>query len=90
MKVGIAGTGKMGQAVAQRLMGLGHEVMVWNRTASRADALVAAGARRADRPADLARQCDAVISLVTDAAAIDAVVSGADGLFSVKVRCSSR
>ena len=38
MKVGIAGTGKMGQAVAQRLMGLGHELMVWNRNAARADA----------------------------------------------------
>lgn len=84
MKVGIAGVGKMGQAVAQRLMGLGHEVMVWNRTAARAEALVAAGARRVDRPADLARQCDAVISLLTDAAAIDAVYAGADGLFSMK------
>ncbi|NBQ87588.1 MAG: NAD(P)-dependent oxidoreductase [Betaproteobacteria bacterium] len=83
MKVGIAGTGKMGQAVAQRLMGVGHEVMVWNRNAARADALVAAGATRVERPADLARQCDVVISLLTDAAAIDAVHAGAHGLFSV-------
>lgn len=83
MKVGIAGTGKMGQAVAQRLMGLGHELTVWNRNAARADALVAAGARRVDRPADLALQCDIVISLLTDAAAIEAVHCGADGLFSV-------
>ena len=82
MKVGIAGTGKMGQAVAQRLMGVGHEVMVWNRNAARADALVAAGATRAARPADLARQCDVVISLLTDAAAIESVYGGPDGLFS--------
>ncbi|MEN9779621.1 MAG: hypothetical protein RL014_769 [Pseudomonadota bacterium] len=82
MKVGIAGTGKMGQAVAQRLMGLGHELMVWNRNAARADALVAAGATRAARPADLARQCDVVISLLTDAAAIESVYGGSDGLFS--------
>jgi 3-hydroxyisobutyrate dehydrogenase len=82
MKVGIAGTGKMGQAVAQRLMGLGHELMVWNRNAARADALVAAGATRAARPADLARQCDVVISLLTDAAAIESVYGGPDGLFS--------
>lgn len=82
MKVGIAGTGKMGQAVAQRLMGLGHELTVWNRNAARADALVAAGARRAERPADLARPCDVVISLLTDAAAIESVYSGPDGLLS--------
>lgn len=82
MKVGIAGTGKMGQAVAQRLMGLGHELMVWNRNAARADALVAAGATRAARPADLARQCDVVISLLTDAAAIESVYGGPDGLLS--------
>lgn len=73
----------MGQAVAQRLMGLGHEVQVWNRTAARADALVAAGATRCDRPADLAAGCDAVISLLTDAAAIESVYAGSDGLFSV-------
>jgi len=72
----------MGQAVAQRLMGLGHELMVWNRNAARADALVAAGATRAARPADLARQCDVVISLLTDAAAIESVYGGPDGLFS--------
>ncbi len=79
MKVGIAGVGKMGQAVAQRLMGLGHEVSVWNRHAARADALVASGARRVNRPADL--DAEVVISLLTDAPAIEAVYCGPDGLF---------
>jgi 3-hydroxyisobutyrate dehydrogenase-like beta-hydroxyacid dehydrogenase len=73
MKVGIAGVGKMGQAVAQRLMGLGHEVSVWNRNPARADTLVAAGARRVDRPVDLAASCEVVISFLTDAPAIEAV-----------------
>jgi 3-hydroxyisobutyrate dehydrogenase len=81
MKVGIAGVGKMGQAVAQRLMGLGHEVSVWNRNPTRADALVAAGARRVGRPVDLAAGCEAVISLLTDAPAIEAVYCGPHGLF---------
>ena len=36
MKIGIAGTGRMGTAIAQRLLDLGHEVRVWNRTADNA------------------------------------------------------
>ena len=80
MKIGIAGVGKMGQAVAQRLMGLGHELSVWNRSPSRADALVAAGARRVERVAQLAGSCDVVISLLTDAPAIEAVYTGPEGL----------
>lgn len=80
MKIGIAGVGKMGQSVAQRLMGLGHELSVWNRSQARADALVAAGANRVERVADLARNCDVVISLLTDAAAIEAVYLGPEGL----------
>ncbi|HXN14832.1 MAG TPA: NAD(P)-binding domain-containing protein, partial [Usitatibacter sp.] len=35
LKIGIAGTGRMGSALAGRLLGLGHEVMVWNRTAGK-------------------------------------------------------
>jgi 3-hydroxyisobutyrate dehydrogenase len=80
MKIGIAGVGKMGQAVAQRLMGLGHELSVWNRSPARADALVAAGARRVERVAQLAGSCDVVISLLTDAQAIEAVYTGPEGL----------
>lgn len=80
MKIGIAGVGKMGQAIGQRLMGLGHEVSVWNRSPARADALVAAGARRLERAAQLAEGCEVVISLLTDAAAIEAVYTGPQGL----------
>ncbi|MGZ5684920.1 MAG: NAD(P)-binding domain-containing protein, partial [Usitatibacter sp.] len=35
MNVGIAGTGRMGAAIAGRLLGLGHDVTVWNRTAEK-------------------------------------------------------
>jgi len=35
MRIGIAGTGRMGAAIATRLLGLGHEVAVWNRTAAK-------------------------------------------------------
>jgi 3-hydroxyisobutyrate dehydrogenase len=53
---------------------------VWNRSPSRADALVAAGARRVERVAQLAGSCDVVISLLTDAPAIEAVYTGPEGL----------
>lgn len=49
MKIGIAGTGKMGTAIAARLKSVGHELLVWNRTEAKAQAamaLVPFGARR--------------------------------------------
>ncbi|MDI9331970.1 MAG: NAD(P)-dependent oxidoreductase [Alphaproteobacteria bacterium] len=82
MKVGIVGMGKMGQAVAQRMLGLDHEVWVWNRNASRAQAVVASGAKLAVHPADLARDCDVVVNLLTDAAAVEQVYCGPQGLLS--------
>jgi len=82
MRVGIAGMGKMGQALAQRFLGLGHEVWVYNRNPARADAVVALGARRVDQPAELAGACDVVVSLLTDATAVEQVYQGPHGLLS--------
>jgi len=82
MRIGITGTGKMGAAIAQRLMSLGHHVTVWNRTAGKTRELVAGGARVAETPAALAAGTDAIITILTDAAAIDAVYFGAQGLLS--------
>jgi 3-hydroxyisobutyrate dehydrogenase len=70
MKVGIAGIGKMGAALAARLASLGHEMMVWNRTADKARAT---GLRLADNPAQLAAGSEVVISILADAAAVEAV-----------------
>jgi 3-hydroxyisobutyrate dehydrogenase-like beta-hydroxyacid dehydrogenase len=50
--VTIIGLGPMGQAMARAFLAAGHPVTVWNRTASRADALVAEGAPRAATPAE--------------------------------------
>lgn len=82
MRIGIAGTGRMGAAIAQRLLGLGHEVTVWNRTAEKTRPLAAAGAGVAATPAQLAAASDAVITILTDAAAIEAAYLGKDGLLS--------
>ena len=75
MKIGIAGIGRMGAAIATRLLGLGHEVAVWNRTADKARALAAGGARAASSPADLAGGSEIIVTILTDAAAVEAVYS---------------
>lgn len=82
MKIGIAGLGRMGAALATRLVGLGHQVTVWNRTVAKTKPLVDAGAAGANTPAELARQSDFVITILTDAVAIDAVYLGSSGLLS--------
>ena len=82
MQIGIAGIGKMGAAIAQRLMEVGHTVTVWNRSADKLKPLVAAGAAVAATPAELASKSEVVITILTDAAAIDAVYGGASGLLA--------
>ena len=85
MNIGIAGLGKMGAAIGTRLMSQGHTLVVWNRTADKAKPLVDAGAVPAASPAELANQVEAVITILTDAKAIDAVYGGAAGLLNGSV-----
>jgi 3-hydroxyisobutyrate dehydrogenase len=84
MRIGVAGIGKMGAAIAARLIEAGHDVAVWNRTAEKARAV--AGAALANTPADLAERSDAIITILTDAAALDAVYRGSSGLIGGDVR----
>lgn len=86
MQIGVAGIGAMGAAVAARLMETGHQVTVWNRTADKTKPLAGLGAKVAASPAALASACEAVITLLTDGAAIDAVYNGPDGLLSGDVK----
>jgi len=80
MKVAFCGLGLMGAPMVRRLLGAGHEVVVWNRSPGKAAALVAAGAREEKTPAAAALGADAVLMCVYDAPAVEAVVFGADGL----------
>ena len=82
MKIGIAGTGRMGTAIALRLLEKGHDVTVWNRTREKTEAAAGAGATLAPTPAALASSCDKTISSLTNAAAMRAVYTGTDGLLS--------
>ena len=85
MKIGIAGTGKMGSALARRLMKQGHEVHVWNRSPASAQVLAGEGARTAATARDLANAVETTITILTDAAAMEAVYAGADGLLAANV-----
>jgi 3-hydroxyisobutyrate dehydrogenase len=82
MRIGIAGTGKMGSAIARRLATFGHQLTVWNRTGDKAQPLLQEGMAWADGPRALAQAAEVVISMVTDARALDAIYAGPDGLFS--------
>jgi 3-hydroxyisobutyrate dehydrogenase len=83
MKLGVAGIGKMGAAIAARLIEVGHDVMVWNRTPEKARAV--AGAKIAANPAELAGNAEAVITILTDAPALNAVYNGLSGLLNGEV-----
>ncbi|MEO7728822.1 MAG: NAD(P)-dependent oxidoreductase [Burkholderiales bacterium] len=86
MKIGIAGMGKMGTVLAVRLAGLGHEVTVWNRTAAKTQAAQQAGAKVAAKPRELAGSADIIISILTNAEAIDAAYEGKDGLLAGDIK----
>jgi 3-hydroxyisobutyrate dehydrogenase-like beta-hydroxyacid dehydrogenase len=79
MRIGFVGLGQMGSAIAANLVKAGHEVTVWNRSTDKADALVAAGAIRAERPIDAA-QGDLVMTMLADDKAVESVVFGEGGI----------
>src|SRR5215207_2353087 len=85
MKVGMIGLGRMGAALATRLQGGGHDLVVWNRTSDKAKGLVEAGAVLADTPAAVINQSEAVITCLLDADALEAVFAGDAGILAGEV-----
>ena len=82
IKIGFLGLGKMGSAMARRLIAAGHDVTVWNRSRTAALSLEAEGATVADSPAAAAHGKDIVLSMLFDDAANEAVLLGSDGVIS--------
>lgn len=80
MRTGVIGLGIMGSAMAEQLLAAGHTVLVYNRTREKAQPLLAKGAHWADSPADVARQCEVVLSIVTDPAAVEQISFGERGI----------
>src|SRR5436305_6441721 len=86
MRIGIAGIGKMGAAIAQRRIEVGHQVTAWNRSAGKLQAVTNAGASIAATATELASAGEVTISILTAASAINAVYHGASGLLVGDVR----
>jgi 3-hydroxyisobutyrate dehydrogenase-like beta-hydroxyacid dehydrogenase len=78
-KVGLIGLGLMGRPMGMNLLKAGYALTVWNRTPSRADELVAAGAKLAPSPRELAAHAEVVISIVSDPPALEEVLWGDNG-----------
>ncbi|MGI4811630.1 MAG: NAD(P)-dependent oxidoreductase [Janthinobacterium lividum] len=79
MRIGFAGMGKMGAAMAARLAEQGQPPAVWNRTRARADAT---GLVVVDTPSALAERTDIILTSLFDDAAAEAVFHGTDGLLA--------
>ena len=82
-QLGYLGLGMMGFPMSRRLIEAGHEVTIWNRSAGKAKALVDAGARLVASPREVANSASIIFMCVTDAAAVEEVVFGSDGLAAV-------
>lgn len=80
MKVGFIGLGRMGQAMARRVLDAGHDLSLYNRTPSKIADLTAAGAHAAASPAEAARHGGVVLTMLADDAALEAVARGPGGL----------
>ena len=78
-KVGLIGLGLMGKPMGMNLLKAGFPLTVWNRTTSRADELVAAGAKLAASPRELAGNSEFLLSIVSDPAALEEVLWGQNG-----------
>lgn len=86
MKIGIAGTGRMGAAIALRLKETGHDVMVWNRTPEKLSPLVEEGLATATTPEKLAGAAEVIITILTNGQAQEEVYSGTHGLLARNVK----
>ena len=79
-KIGFIGIGTMGTPMVRNLLKAGFELIICYRAAEKAKALVEFGAKVVSSPADVARQCEVVITMLPADRAVTEVVTGADGI----------
>jgi len=82
LRIGWIGLGDMGQVIVPRLLGAGHHVTGWNRTAAKASPLLELGMAWADTPREVASRSEVVFTIVTDGVAVEAVALGEYGVIS--------
>jgi len=78
-RIGLIGLGLMGRPMGMNLLKAGHTLIVWNRTSSRAQELVAAGARVANTPREAAAEAEILLTIVSDPPALEEVLWGHEG-----------
>ena len=83
-KIGIVGTGMLGEAVGLHLMDVGHDVIAFNRTKEKTKKLEKKGARILDSPKQVAENSELVITIVKDAKAVREVIFGDSGIIDGK------
>ena len=84
MKIGIIGTGMLGEAVGLHLLDVGYEVIVFNRTKEKTENLKKNGAKIVESPKHVAENSDLVITVVKDADAVNDVIFGSSGIIAGK------
>ena len=78
-KIGLIGLGLMGRPMGMNLLKAGHTLTVWNRTTSRAQEMVAAGAKLAKTPREAAAEAEILLTMVSDPPALEEVLWGHEG-----------
>ena len=84
--IGFIGLGVMGRPMAKNLLKAGFPLVVHSRSQGPVDEIVAAGATRASSPADVARRCTRIITMVPDSPDVEQVLEGTDGVFGALQR----
>ena len=80
MEIGFIGLGNLGTPIAENILQKNHRLSVYNRTASKAEPLVAKGATMCSSIKELAQKCDVVFSVVSDDAALSEITKTNDGI----------
>lgn len=81
-RIGFIGLGLMGSGMSMNILKAGFPLTVWNRTVSRTEPLVKAGAKVAKSPKDVAEKSDIVIDMVTDSKDVEEVLLGPNGVIN--------
>jgi 2-hydroxy-3-oxopropionate reductase len=80
--VGLIGLGLMGKPMGHNFLKAGFPLVVWNRSAAKADDLVRAGAKLGASPREVAAQADVLFTIVSDPPALEEVLNGANGVLA--------
>lgn len=95
MRVSFLGLGRMGLPMADRLLDAGFDLTLYNRTKEKADPLLSKGAHWSHTPGTAAKECDVVVTMVADDAALESLMTGPDGILdslpehAIHLSCSS-